>query len=173
MLGVTTSSENSDYVLLFKTWLDCLQAVVALSIKVLTAYFSCASSWWGCGYKSICVGGFHADGMLHRVPQSVKPWYVTRNKCTFFPLPWSMRWWWISLFAQVVCRTNQKYINYISFSELWFHETDMNGFFSERQCECWVQKLIRWGSRQYTLHDSITSVVHRHVNVLCSECGVF
>lgn len=84
-----------------------------------------------------------------------------------------MSWWWRSLFAQVVCRTNQEYIKYISFSELWFHETDTNGFFPERQDECWVQKMVRWGSWQYTLHDSITSVVHRQMNVLCSECGVF
>lgn len=107
------------------------------------------------------------------VTQSVKPRNVTRNKCTFFPVSWSMCWWWRSLFAQVVCRTNQEYINYISFSELWFHETDMNGYFPERQYECWMQKMIRWKSWQYTLHDSITSVVHRQVNVLCSECGVF
>jgi len=45
LAGVTTSSENSDYVLLFKIRLDCLQTVVALSINVLTADFSCASSW--------------------------------------------------------------------------------------------------------------------------------
>jgi hypothetical protein len=45
MLDVTTSSEKSDYVLLSKTWLDCLQVVVALPVKVLTADFSCASSW--------------------------------------------------------------------------------------------------------------------------------
>ena len=49
----------------------------------------------------------------------------------------------------------------------------MNGYFPERQYECWMQKMIRWKSWQYTLHDSITSVVHRQVNVLCSECGVF
>jgi len=73
LVGVTTSSENSDYVLLFKTWLGCLQTVVALSINVLIANFLCASSWRECEYESICVGGFHADGMLHRVPQSVKP----------------------------------------------------------------------------------------------------
>jgi hypothetical protein len=48
----------------------------------------------------------------------------------------------------------------------------MNGFFPERQYECWVQK-IRWRSWQYTLHDSITSVIHRQVNILCSECGAF
>jgi hypothetical protein len=49
----------------------------------------------------------------------------------------------------------------------------MNGFFPERQYECWVQKMIQWGSWQYTLHNNITSVVHRQVKALCSECGMF
>lgn len=93
-----------------------------------------------------------------------------KKQVCFSPFSWSMSWWWRSLFAQVVCRINQEYINHISFQELWFHE---NSFFPERQYECWVQKMIRWGSWQYTLHVSITSVAHRQVNVLCSECGVF
>ena len=45
LVDLTTSSGNNDDVWLFKTWLDSLQTVVALSINVLTANFLCASTW--------------------------------------------------------------------------------------------------------------------------------